>query len=148
MANGSGYVSLFYNYYSRSKWFSSRIFNSIQLRLVNGENIDIEHMPFTCGLIDLNTKTVFCGCTIISQYFVLTAAHCLTNRTIDTIGCVVGTTNYARAAESQFAATYQLLATEIYAGYDSVSMLNDIAIARVGPMEFNPAVSAVCLPIR
>lgn len=115
---------------------------------MNGENIDIEFMPSTCGLIDLNTKGLICGCTIISQNFILTAGHCLANRTIDTVGVIVGTTNYERPFESQYAATYQLLATDIHSQYDSVSMLNDIALARTTPIQFNPAVQAVCLPIR
>lgn len=119
-----------------------------QPRLVNGENIDIEFMPFICGLIDLNTKALICGCMIISQNFIITAAHCLANRTIDTVGVIVGTTNYERPFESQYAATYQLMATEIHGGYDSVSMLNDIALARTTPIQFSQAVQPVCLPIR
>lgn len=36
----------------------------------------------------------------------------------------------------------------IHPDYDPLSMLNDIAIAKTGPIEFNPAVGPVCLPIR
>lgn len=75
---------------------------------MNGENIDIEQMPFACGLMDLNTKTVLCECTIISRLFVISVAHCLFNRTIDTIGVIVCTTDYNRPTESRYAATYRL----------------------------------------
>lgn len=117
-------------------------------RILNGESIDIEQMPFTCGLMDLNTKVVFCDGSIISPNFILTVAHCLYNRTINTIGVIVGTTDYARPTESRYAATYRLFGAIVHPNYDPVSMLNDIAIAKTGPIEFNPAVAPVCLPIR
>lgn len=105
-------------------------------------------MPFACGLMDLNVKNVFCVATIISPNFIISAGHCLFNRTINTIGVIVGTTDYARPTESRYAATYRLYGVIVHPDYDAVSMLNDIAIAKTGPMEFNPAVAPVCLPIR
>lgn len=105
-------------------------------------------MPFACGLMDLNTKAVFCGCTIVSTNFILTVGHCLHNRTINTIGIIVGTTDTARPTESRYAATYRIFGAIIHPDYDALSMLNDIAIAKTGPIEFNPAVAPVCLPIR
>lgn len=115
---------------------------------MNGDSIDIEQMPFACGLMDLNSKRVFCDATIISNQFILTVAHCLYNRTIDTIGIIVGTTDYARPTESRYAATYRIFGVVIHPDYEPVSMLNDIAIIKTGPIEFNPAVAPVCLPIR
>lgn len=115
---------------------------------MNGESIDIEQMPFTCGLMDLNTKNVFCDGSIISPKFIITVAHCLFNRTINTVGVIVGTTDYARPTESRYAATYRLFGVIVHPDYDPVSMLNDIAIAKTGPIEFNPAVAPICLPIR
>lgn len=121
---------------------------SSQLRILNGESIDIENMPFACGLMDLNTKMAFCDGTIISENFVLSVAHCFGNRTNDQMGIIVGTTDYARASESRYAATYQVSGVVIHPDYDALSMLNDIAIVKTGPMQFNPAVAPVCLPIR
>ncbi|XP_031635706.1 CLIP domain-containing serine protease 14D-like [Contarinia nasturtii] len=117
-------------------------------RILNGEKIDIEQMPFACGLLDLNTKIVFCHCTIISQSFIISVGHCLFNRTIDTIGVIVGTTDYARPASSRYAATYRLSGVIVHKEYDPLSMLNDIAIGKIiGTIEYNPAVAPVCLPI-
>lgn len=115
---------------------------------MGGDSIDIEQMPFACGLIDLNTKRVFCAATIISPNFILTVAHCLFNRTIDTVGIIVGTTDYARPTESRYAATYRIFGVVLHPDYDSLSMLNDAAIVKTGPIEFNPAVGPICLPIR
>lgn len=105
-------------------------------------------MPFACGLTDLNTKTIFCDCTIISPNFIITVGHCLHNRSIDTIGVIVGTTDTARPTESRYAATYRLFGAIVHKEYDPLSMLNDIAVAKTGPIEFNPAVAPICLPIR
>lgn len=105
-------------------------------------------MPFACGLMDLNSKVVFCDATIISPNFILTVAHCLYNRSIDTVGIIVGTTDYAYPTQSRYAATYRLAGVVIHPDYDALSMLNDIAIGKTGPMEFNPAVAPACLPIR
>lgn len=43
-----------------------------------------------CGLIDSTMKVIYCGCTIISQQYVLTAAHCIEGKDITRIGVVVG----------------------------------------------------------
>lgn len=60
----------------------------------------------------------------------------------------MGTTDYARPQQSRYAATYRIAGVVIHPDYDPLSMLNDIAIAKTGPIEFNPAVGPVCLPIR
>lgn len=43
-----------------------------------------------CGLVDSTTKLIYCGCTIISQQYVVTAGHCIEGRYMTTIGVVVG----------------------------------------------------------
>lgn len=42
------------------------------------------------GLVDLTQRELYCGATIISQRYVITAAHCLENRNGEKIGVVVG----------------------------------------------------------
>lgn len=115
---------------------------------MNGEDIDIEQLPFVAGLINLATKIVFCGGTIISPRFIVSVAHCFDNRTISDIGCLVGMTDYSKPQESRFGATYRIDGVHNYPGYDRTTMLNDIAIIKtVGDMQFNPAVSAACMPM-
>lgn len=43
-----------------------------------------------CGLVDSTLKMIYCGCTIISQQYILTAAHCIERRDTNTIGVIVG----------------------------------------------------------
>lgn len=51
-----------------------------ELQVVNGSNADISDYPWMGALVwsssDLNTRQ-FCGCTAISPYWVMTAAHCV-----------------------------------------------------------------------
>lgn len=42
------------------------------------------------GLVDTGIKELYCGATIISNQYVLTAAHCVDGRKINNIKIVVG----------------------------------------------------------
>lgn len=42
------------------------------------------------GLVDAQLRLVYCGATIISPEYVLTAAHCLANKNESHIGVLVG----------------------------------------------------------
>jgi len=43
-----------------------------------------------CGLVNVEEEMIYCGCTIISNQHVLTAAHCVENKKFTQIGIVVG----------------------------------------------------------
>lgn len=42
------------------------------------------------GIVDAHIRSVYCGCTIISDTYLLTAAHCMVNRDINYLGILVG----------------------------------------------------------
>jgi len=50
----------------------------------------VNEYPMMAGLVDPFLRDVFCGATIISVKYVLTAAHCLTNRNTSNVGVLVG----------------------------------------------------------
>jgi len=50
----------------------------------------VNEYPMMAGLVDPFLKDVFCGATIISVKYVLTAAHCLTDRNTNSVGVLVG----------------------------------------------------------
>lgn len=120
-----------------------------QARIVGGTTTNVNEFPFFCGIIDMATKRILCGCTIIHENFVLTAAHCILNQSLPDLGCVVGGHEYSIQANSPFTSVYRFSAFIPYPNYDPVSYLNDIAIMRTYELiQFNAAVSPVCLPIR
>lgn len=120
-----------------------------QARIVGGTTTNVNEFPFFCGIIDMSTKRIICGCTIIHENFILTAAHCILNQSLPDLGCVVGGHDYSIQSNSPFTSIYRFSAFIPYPNYDPVSYLNDIAIMRTYELiQFNTAVSAVCLPIR
>ncbi|KAL1124600.1 hypothetical protein AAG570_001224 [Ranatra chinensis] len=48
-------------------------------RIVGGEETKINEFPFAVALIDREKRFQFCGGAIVTQYHVLTAAHCTDN---------------------------------------------------------------------
>lgn len=45
------------------------------------------------ALIDVALRTVYCGGTIISTRYVVTAAHCLANQAVSNVGVLYGEHN-------------------------------------------------------
>lgn len=65
------------------------------------------------------------------------------------MGCVVGAQDYVTQSSSPYTSIYRFAGFIPYPSFDPTSLVNDIAIMRIyGSMQFNPGVSAVCLPIR
>jgi hypothetical protein len=56
-----------------------------QSRIVNGQETGVNEYPMMAALVDLRIRDLFCGASVISSRYCLTAAHCVDNRpTADT----------------------------------------------------------------
>lgn len=57
---------------------------------MGGMETGVNEYPMMAGLVDPFERDVFCGASIISERYVITAAHCLTNRDANNVGVLVG----------------------------------------------------------
>lgn len=57
---------------------------------MGGTDTGVNEFPMMAGIVDADNRDVFCGSTIISVRYVLTAAHCMTNRNYTRLGVLVG----------------------------------------------------------
>lgn len=58
-------------------------------RIVGGVETGVNEFPAMAGLVDAQIKQVYCGASVISDRYALTAAHCLFKR-VEIIGLLVG----------------------------------------------------------
>lgn len=97
------------------------------------------------GLVQGGSATVFCGATIVTQWYAVTAAHCLQNRSPNLVRLLVGEHDYNVGWDTQYSRLYNLRWFNVHPGYSGDN--NDIALVLTAQaIEFNAAVGPVCLP--
>lgn len=57
---------------------------------MGGAYTQVNEFPMMVGLIDLNMQSLICGGVIVSNYYVVSAAHCLKGLTPRTLEILVG----------------------------------------------------------
>ncbi|CAG2122496.1 unnamed protein product, partial [Medioppia subpectinata] len=110
------------------------------LRIIGGRESTKGRWPWMVSILNRYHEP-FCGGTIISPQFIITAAHCVRRRL------------YVRAGEHDliFADGYeqQIRVSDIFVhpDYDAETVDNDIAVLRLRtPLKINRFVAPVCLP--
>uniref|UniRef100_A0A182MTN6 Peptidase S1 domain-containing protein n=1 Tax=Anopheles culicifacies TaxID=139723 RepID=A0A182MTN6_9DIPT len=113
-------------------------------RIVNGTDASILDYPFMVSLRG-STGGHSCGGSILSELWVLTAAHCVSSTTPYLQTIQVGRTNVSREADDS---VYGIARVIIHPQYDSrTSHINDIALLKLAtPLTFSESVSPVRLP--
>ncbi|XP_055306138.1 chymotrypsin-2-like [Sitodiplosis mosellana] len=95
-------------------------------RIVGGINADNGLAPYQCSLRRSQNLAHFCGCSILSENFVVTAAHCVTSDASN-VRVVVGT-NDLQSGET----TYTAVKSIIHRSYNQPRRLAyDIALIKV-----------------
>lgn len=65
-----------------------------QTRIVGGTTTGVNEFAMMAGLVERPYAQVFCGATIISQYYAVTSAHCLLQRYVQNLRLLVGEHDY------------------------------------------------------
>ena len=124
-------------------------YNAVALtpsRIVGGE----EAVPYSWSMIvSIRTRSTnrhFCGGSILSDSYILTAAHCLDDETPDAISVVAGIHNQSERAESHYVDAFY-----IHPNWSSTSRerRNDIALLHLSePLDFanNLFLQRTCVP--
>ncbi|XP_036145389.1 venom serine protease isoform X2 [Monomorium pharaonis] len=121
-----------------------------ETRIVGGKETGINEYPMMSGLVDAAKQIIFCGGTIISKQYVITAAHCIHNKYIPNIGVIVGEHDTATGSETKATKLFRVETCYIHPNYQSNTVANnDVAVCKIyGTITFNAEVGPACLPFR
>ncbi|XP_053686667.1 ovochymase-2-like [Sabethes cyaneus] len=113
-------------------------------RVINGTDTTIEEHPFMLSLRD-SLGTHNCGGTILTRYWIMTAAHCVGSSTPSLQSIQVGRTTVSMEDDES---VFQIELVIVHPEYDPWnSSVNDIALLKlVKPLEFSESIQPVTLP--
>ncbi|XP_029036053.2 venom serine protease 34-like isoform X1 [Osmia bicornis bicornis] len=118
-------------------------------RIVGGVNAGVNEFPMMAGLVDSVNRIVFCGCTIISNRYVVTAAHCVDTRDYRELGILVGDHDLSTGADTNATVLHRVIRSIVHPNYSVGNNLNDIAILKTErEIVFNNQVGPACLPFQ
>nr|XP_061802653.1 coagulation factor X-like [Nerophis lumbriciformis] len=111
-------------------------------RIVNGKDCPPGECPWQALLIDEH-NVGFCGGTILNEYIILTAAHCLNHTSFITVRLGEFDVRVHEGTES----THYLETALTHKLYRSDTFHNDIAILKLAtPIKFSRYILPACLP--
>ncbi|XP_014477136.1 PREDICTED: venom serine protease-like [Dinoponera quadriceps] len=119
----------------------------IKTRIVGGEETGVNEYPMIAGLVDSGKRELFCGATIISENYVVTAAHCVEEKNLSKIGVIIGDHDITTGNDTSAAKLYRIQDCTIHPNYSNI--MNDIAVCKIeGTIEYSIKVGPVCLPFQ
>jgi len=118
-------------------------------RIVGGADAKTNEFPWRCYL-KTDRYSFFCGCSVISNNWILTAAHCtqavMPLQPGDTLYAVVGDHDRSTSSETS---SQQIAIAQVFdhPNYDDQTMDNDVSLLKVrSQIAFSNTISPVCLP--
>jgi len=116
-------------------------------RIVGGTNALKNEFPWRIGMKKSSNGGIFCGGSIISPNYVMTAAHCTAGIALGELTLVtVGDHDVSTTTET---ASQNVKVVEIkqHKSYDARNFNNDISLLRLEkPLNFSSTIMPVCLP--
>ena len=115
-----------------------------QSDIVGGDNADIQDYPHQAALLSTGGWGFwpYCGASIINEYWILTAAHCVAGESASNTVVRVG----SDASYADGGVTYDAAEIISHPSYNSNTMNNDIALIKLeDPITFNNSTQPVVL---
>ncbi len=97
-------------------------------KILNGAETNISKWPWMVGLIRVGFGVFngqFCGGTLISDRWVLTAVHCVIDETTTTIRTLTGHTRLSNATENDLLSISQII---IHPDFNQITLDSDLAL--------------------
>ncbi|XP_060519223.1 venom serine protease 34-like, partial [Cylas formicarius] len=117
--------------------------------ILGGQETGVNEYPSMAGLVNLNPFIIICGASIISEFFVLTAGHCVYNRDRSTFSVLVGGHNIT-SGTTPYSKIYNVNTYEIFPNFSLINtVIDDIAIIKTqNQIVFSLYIGPICLPFR
>ncbi|XP_023327401.1 salivary plasminogen activator alpha 1 [Eurytemora carolleeae] len=113
-------------------------------KIVGGKPADPNEWPWLAALI--TPEGSFCGATLISDSYLVTAAHCVVHYTKEEMKVKVGEYDFNIDGETSDK-IYDIKRLVVHERYDPNTYNNDIALIKLSvPAIFNKSVWPICLP--
>merc|ERR1719347_2286651 len=115
-------------------------------RIVGGQEVEVNEWPWQAGMVWAGSFSVFCGATVISDEWILTAAHCVDGTDPSSINVLLAEHDYW---DSDFPVRMEISEIISHENYDSSTVDYDFALLRMAnkiDWAANPNIRPACLP--
>ncbi|CAK9795048.1 Venom serine protease 34 [Anthophora quadrimaculata] len=118
-------------------------------RIVGGTDTGVNEFPMMAGVVDSINRNVFCGCTIVSIRYVVTAGHCIQGKNVNQLGVLVGDHDLSTGADTNATVLHRVIKAIIHPNYVQAGGMNDIAMLKTeNTILFGNQVGPACLPFQ
>jgi len=127
--------------------------NEGQARIVGGHDSDFSQHPWMAAIIKSyffgTSKRMSCGGALISERYVLTAAHCVYSTGIDSMKIRLGEWDMKKEVERLPHRDYSIESKTVHPSYNPATFENDIALVKLKEtVTFKEHIIPVCLPTK